>query len=542
MAKRELAVIDAETDPFKFGRVPKPFVWGFYDGKVYRHFWGNSLLECTKMMLDYLASRTEPLVIYAHNGGKFDFLFFIEYLTGKIRIVNGRILEAQIGIHTIRDSYAILPIPLSKLGAGKKEINYNLMEAPVRESHKDEILEYLEADCRALFDVVAAFLDQFGDILTVGSAAMREFKKFHKFETVSRAFDQFHRNYYFGGRCQCFETGVISTPIKVFDINSAYPDAMDKISHPIGNESEILNTITPQTFFVCWQGENYNAVPTREKFGLNFAKNEGLFWSTIHEFNAALECGMIKPHKIKHTVNFKKFMVFSDFVQYFYQARKIAQASGNKFLEIFYKLILNSAYGKFAQDPEDYVDSIILPWGEIPGEEYAMEFRHDRYAIWSKPATSFARFNVATAASITGAVRATLLRGIANSTRPLYCDTDSIFCTDMVGIKDDKILGAWKLEMEGDQIAIAGKKLYAIIKNDVCVKKASKGVNLPPLAIFAAARGDVIETRNDAPTFKLGGKVRYDKDGNELRAASFDHQFIERRVRKTTAINEGSLI
>jgi hypothetical protein len=536
MAKRAIATLDAETDPFKFGRVPKPFVWGFYDGNIYVHFWGNSLLDCTKMMLDYLASRKDPLTIYAHNGGKFDFLFFIEHLTGKIRIVNGRILEAQIGIHTLRDSYSILPIALSKLGAGKKEIDYALMEKEVREKNKAEILIYLEADCIALHKVVVAFLDQFGDILTVGSAAMREFKKFHKFETVSRAFDQFHRNYYFGGRCQCFETGVIDMPIKVFDINSAYPDAMDKIAHPIGNESEILTSITPNTFFVCWEGENFNAVPVREKAGLNFSRSEGIFWSTIHEFNAALDCNMIRPKKIKHTVNFQKFMVFSDFVQYFYQARKIAQASGNSFLEIFYKLILNSAYGKFAQDPEDYVDSIILPWGEIPGEEYHMEFRHDRYAIWSKPATSFARFNVATAASITGAVRATLLRGIANSTRPLYCDTDSIFCTDMTGVKDDKILGAWKEEKAGTQIAIAGKKLYALMDGDTCIKKASKGVNLNAEQIFIVARGGTVETRNDAPTFKLGGKVTYDKNGNETRSASFEHQFISRRIRRTALI------
>ena len=120
---KKIAVIDAETDPFKFGRVPKPFCWGFYDGDIYKQFWGNSLIDCTVLLLDYLESRKDELIIYAHNGGKFDFLFFIEKLVGKIRIVNGRILEAHLGIHTLRDSYAILPISLKKLGAGKKEID-----------------------------------------------------------------------------------------------------------------------------------------------------------------------------------------------------------------------------------------------------------------------------------------------------------------------------------------------------------------------------------------------------------------------------------
>ena len=538
MGKR-IAVIDAETDPFKFGRVPKPFCWGFYDGEIYKDFWSNSLLGCTEMLLDYLASRDDELLIYAHNGGKFDFLFFIEKLLGKIRIVNGRILEAYLGKHTIRDSYAILPISLKKLGAGKKEIDYALMEVEYREENRAEILEYLEADCVALHKVVSAFIDKFGTTLTIGSTAMKEFKKFHKFDTLSQADDEFFRNYYFGGRCQCFETGVIQTPVKVYDINSAYPDAMAKMRHPIGNRTEINKTIGPNTAFVCWEGLNANAVPVRTKDGLDFNVKQGIFWTSIHEWNMALEYDLITPKRIIHVVDFDKWMTFEAFVDYFYTMRKFAAANGNNFDEIFYKLILNSAYGKFAQNPEHYTDSIILPWGEIPSEEYTMEYRHDQYAIWSKPAYSHARYNVATAASITGAVRSVLLKGLANSTRPLYCDTDSIFCNEMVGDFDAKKLGAWKLEATGSAIAIAGKKLYALVdEKEKCIKKASKGANLPPLAIFTIARGDTVETRNDAPTFKLGGKTSLDENGEVKRAASFEHQFISRRIKKTSLINE----
>ncbi len=541
MAKR-FATIDAETDPFLYGRVPKPFCWGFYDGERYVYFWGSTRDDCTKALLHFLEDQEHEYTIYAHNGGKFDFMFFVEKLQGKIRIVNGRILEASLGKHTLRDSYAILPIPLAKLGAGKETIDYRLMEVGLREQFKEEILHYLKADCIALHRVVMAFIEKFGEQLTIGGTAMKEFQKFHQFERVSTAFDKFHRNYYFGGRCQCFEVGVIDTSIKVFDINSAYPDAMDKIAHPIGKNSEINSKIGPKTAFVCWEGLNFNAVPVREKFGLNFDVRAGLYWTTIHEFNMALEHNLIKPKKIKHVVDFDKWMVFSDFVQHFYNARNVAKASGDFFLEIFYKLILNSAYGKFAQNPEHYVDSILLPFGEIPGPEYFMEFRHDNYAIWSKPSLSQSYFNVATAASITGGVRAVLLNGIANSTRPLYCDTDSIFCEDLRVDIDDKKLGAWKFEATGDQMAIAGKKLYALMEKEKLVKKASKGANLPPLAIFTIARGDTVETRNDAPTFKLGGKTTRDEAGEVKRTASAEHTFIKRRIRKTTIQTDGELV
>lgn len=539
IGKKRVATLDAETDPFKYGRVPKPFAWGFYDGVIYREFWGTSD-KVTREMLDFLEDYPDPLIIYAHNGGKFDFMFFIEHFGGKIRIVNGRILEANLGKHIVRDSYAILPISLKKLGAGKKEIDYRLMEASTREQFKGEILEYLEADCVALHKVVVAFLDKFGEVLTVGSAAMREFKRYHKFETVSPAFDKFHRNYYFGGRCQCFETGVIETNIEVYDINSAYPDAMDKLWHPIGRASDVGEKITPDTLFVCWEGENYNAVPTRTKTGLDFNVPVGTFWTTIHEFNAALDLKVIKPKRIKHTVSFDKRMVFSDFVQYFYEARNIAKNQGNEFDVIFYKLILNSAYGKFAQDSSNFVDSIILPWGDVPGPEYYLEYRHDKYAIWSKPSVTNSFYNVATAASITGGVRATLLRGIAASTRPLYCDTDSIFCESFLGDTDNGRLGAWKHEATGNQIAIGGKKLYALMNNDECIKKASKGANLHPLAIFSIARGDTIEDRQDAPTFKIGGKVTTDDAGGVVRTGKAEHQFIQRSIRRTSGA--GSLV
>jgi len=536
--KRQIAVLDFETDPFLYGRLPRPFAWGLYANDMYRYHWEPNAWNndrCVDKLIALLESFDEPLLIYAHNGGKFDFLFLIKHLNGKIKIVNGRILEAKVGIHTIRDSFAILPIPLKQSG-GKKDIDYKFLERDVREEHKDEILDYLYHDCVSLFDLVMAFWGEFGDVLTIGSAAMREFKKFHKFETAGESFDAQFRSYYFGGRCQCFETGVIDGAIKGYDANSAYPHAMRSTYHPVSTRYSILDHVTNKSSFVCWEGQNYNAVPVRTKTGLDFTSESGTYYSTIHEFNIGLETGTIKPMRVKHAVEFAEVMTFADFVDHFYTSRLKAKADGDKFLEIFYKLILNSSYGKFAQRGDDFQDSIILPYGDIPDlapegtppdKWYVPEYTHGDYCIWSKPSPKKSYFNVATAASITGAARANLLRALSYASRPLYCDTDSIYCEMLEGRLDDKELGAWKLEFTGSQIAIAGKKLYAVMGDKLnketgemeytCIKKASKGVRLPALAIFMAARGDTVETRNDAPTFKLAGK----------------HEFIKRNVRKT---------
>ncbi len=187
-----------------------------------------------------------------------------------------------------------------------------------------------------------------------------------------------------------------------------------------------------------------------------------------------------------------------------------AKEIGDKFHDIFYKLILNSSYGKFAQNPDNFEDYILLNYGDIPADiNYQPKFIHGDYTIWAKPTEKKRFMNIATAASITGAARSILLNGICSSIRPLYCDTDSIICKSMIGNISTKKLGSWKLEAEADTIAIAGKKMYCATKNGEIVKKASKGAKLNGLAIFSIARGDTVEHFNDAPTMKLDGTMKY---------------------------------
>jgi hypothetical protein len=560
MAKKKslkIAVLDFETDPFLHGRIPVPFSWGFYDGDRYVDHWETNAWEtggAVKTLLEFLENVAfdQKYLILAHNGGKFDFLFFVEHLEGSIKIVNGRILQAEIFGHTLRDSYAILPVPLGMAG-DKLDIDYKLLEREVREDHRAEILAYQKQDCVALYNLCAAFYEEFGDNLTIGSTAMKQLKTFHPYDEFDSYHDNIFRNFYFGGRCQCFEVGVIDTRIEVYDLNSSYPYTMRSMMHPVSKYYDLTAKPGKRTAFVTWQGENYNGVPVRTKTGLDFTSRFGAtcdpksgckiatphFHTTIHEFNAGLDTGTIAPTKILEAYHFQEMASFDSFIEHFYTSRLKAKADGDKFHDLFYKLILNSAYGKFAQSPDNFEDSIILPFGEIPDKQWFgdapeetwssfIKFAHGQYAIWGKPSKKKTYFNVATAASITGGSRATLLRGLAQSTRPLYCDTDSIFCESFDGDTDNKRLGAWKLEYEGSQMAIAGKKLYALMGDKVnketgklefgCLKKASKGTTLNPLAIFMIARGDTCETRNDAPSFKL--------DGN--------HQFIRRNIRRTT--------
>ena len=513
--------LDIETDPFKHGRYPLPFAICVYDGESCKRFWGQ---DCISKMHEYLMCR-EPGIIYAHNGGRFDIFYIIKWVLGnEMRIINSRIIKAlmrcHFGHHEIRDSYAIMPFALGKYKGKtqKKKIEMWKFEADKREEHKAEILEYLDADCMALHELCVAFIAMFGTQLTIGSTAMKELRKIHTFENLdpSQDFD-FRSKYFYGGRVECFQKGVLKGDWKVFDVNSMYPFVMANCQHPIGPPSSEGSRIKATTQFITATGTNHGAFPMRTKGGgIRFDVEYGTFHVTRHEWDMAEKYGLFEVESVDRCINFEDTGNFAEFVDSFYSQRKQAILDGDEIKSLFYKFILNSAYGKFAQNPENYKEQIITDYEtdmrgmgwlcseliEAPGE--------DRYIVWSKKSEDTSRYNVAAGASITGAARAKLMEAIATAVRPVYCDTDCVICENLpIADVDASRLGAWKLEATADVAAIAGKKLYALFEKDAKVKQANKGVQITARDILDVCMGKVVQSVRDAPSFKLDGSYSY---------------------------------
>lgn len=525
--KWTFATLDLETDPFEHGKVPKPFASGFYDGEVFISFWGP---DCVARIIEAIQDRARRLkcryLVYAHNGGKFDFFYMMPWFAGDLRIVNSRIIQASIGPHEFRDSYAIMPFALKEYD--KLSIDMKKLRADVREQNKEEILVYLKRDCTSLHELVVAFHAEFGDNLTIGGSALKQLKKRHPFKSGSATFDaKFRTDFYFGGRVQVFKAGIIRMPLAIYDVNSMYPYVMANCLHPIGTAAdvEVSKKIRKNTCFVVAEGKNYGAFCSRTENGsLNFTRDVGRFCTTIHEWNAAEETGTFQAARIIKTYGFDDRVTFDEFVLHFYNQRKLAKYAGDKIHALFYKYVLNSSYGKFAQNPTNYRDYKIAPRTEAMPEPWLPEYTTDEYIIWAKPTESKHYYNICTGASITGASRAVLLRGLQDADTPIYCDTDSIICKSLRTMAvDDTALGSWKLEGMGSVAAICGKKLYAVWKEGtlfgekVCIKKAHKGAVLTPEEIWRIAEGEVITAVNPVPKFKMDGQ----------------HQFVTRNIRRT---------
>lgn len=542
-----IATWDIETDPFLYGREPKPFCNGLAYRKnneiKYRQFWGDESLVDFYL---YVSGLKEKLTIYAHNGGKFDFVYLLRMglLEQPLKIINGRIVEARFAGHILRDSYAIIPVPLAAYQ--KDEIDYNLFEVETREENKDEILKYLKMDCLYLLDLVTAFYDRFGDNLTIGGTAIKELKARCPFDRTSEEHDEVFRPFYFGGRVQCFETGEITTnkTLKIIDTNSMYPYVMADKQHFIGRNKKVtrnfehyINLETGELikdknkpYFIEFTINNRGALPKRDKDGsLNFEVDHGYFRACSHEIIVALKYGLIDILEIHCLYIPDETINFAPYVDEFIQDKIKAKKEGDKIAELFAKLLLNSAYGKFGQNPRNYFDwAIIDIESDYRPKEYVYYYPNETFVgvcrvnawklyadygdieIWRKPAPADKFFDVSVAASITSASRAVLLDAICRVERPLYCDTDSILCENVGEIElHPSDLGKWDLEAEGDNAYIAGKKLYALMKDGKTLKKACKGVNLTGEEIKRLSMGDSVESHSDAPNFKLTGGTEY---------------------------------
>ncbi len=583
MAAKPVAVIDAETDPFGSrddkGQliVPKPFLWGFDDGERYREF------ETQKELIEFLSP--QKLLVYAHNGGKFDYHFFLPFLDSysDVLIINGRLARFKIGECEFRDSYNILPIPLS--GYKKDEFDYSKMDAKCRHLHMPEIRRYLRNDCRYLFELVSKFLATYGNGVTLAGSAMKYWQKQFNQEAPQTSAD-FYANvspFYYGGRVQCFRSGIIDEPFRLFDINSAYPFAMLH-EHPIstaGSQTGAHDPAEPvidQSLYTI-RAISAGAFPFRQRGKLLFPGDETqrVYTVTGWEMRAAIETGTATVLEVMERIDYGKTINFATYVDHFYRMKQSAPKESPEY--VFAKLFMNALYGKFGANPENYGNFGIVPvdkanWFVKP--ELAEEVLEENpgaldigkhHPPWHDGKDGFPSgyywnaagtlgpwallqgglneaekryYNLATAASITGFVRSYLWRQICKIRNaggtPLYCDTDAIaFSGAGVGsFAVSKMLGDWsdEAEKEGGFIrgGIGGKKLYAFeyriprIKDGkrITHKTASKGVRLTADQIMRVAAGETVLAESEAPTFSVHS----------------DPCFVNRKVSKTTEDQE----
>ena len=208
---------------------------------------------------------------------------------------------------------------------------------------------------------------------------------------------------------------------------------------------------------------------------------------------------------------------FSEYVNHFWNARQEFKEKGDTGGEFYCKIFLNALYGKFGMDIRKHKNYTLKARSEIPrlilemeDGETIQDFKEWAILAENSPIGRKRFYNLATAASITGFVRAMLWRSICTATRPIYCDTDSI-TAEAFGpeVSLSKELGDWEVEHEYDRAVVCGKKLYAMHiagkaeNNKNNWKLASKGARLTFQDLIKIATGESVLYKNIVPTFSM---------------------------------------
>jgi hypothetical protein len=516
--KNKIGALDFETDPFRKGYAVEPFAWGvLYEDGTYYDGWGD---DCVESLADHLRD-CDPCLLYAHNGGRFDFLFMSKFLDQDATIFDGRIVRCKSGNAELRDSYLILPHALSEIGV-KLFTDYRKFARGKRELHKKSIMKYLKQDCQTLLDQVLTYRSRFGDSLTVASSSTKLLNKIHK-ENYGRAIarlslneDAYFRKFYFAGRNETFELGILNDNWKMFDVRSMFPAVMRDEKHPTGAEYLTGTDLNEQTDLIHFRGYSRGALPVRTpNGGVEFPTGTSDFFVSGYELRKALALGQVSIQRVYNAIEFTRRERFREFVDTVGEERMVAIRNGHQADAGNLKQALVRAYGKQAINLDKLSSWKILPplseiepalVKELEEEGWQPSVPGDRASFWCRPAGLIEKLravrHVALAASITGAARARLMDALSLCDRPIYCDTDGIICREL-HLPVGEEIGQWRLIDQGIEAAIAAKKCYVLSDEAGARRWASKGNDLAPADIKRLAEGAVIKWHASKPTFSI---------------------------------------
>jgi len=296
---------------------------------------------------------------------------------------------------------------------------------------------YLECDllrllCRKLFDAILETSYRPRAVYGPGALASAALEK-HGVKKYMQVLDEpintLTRHAYFGGRFDCAMFGWF-TDIWQYDIKSAYPDQirfLPCLKHATWeHETAGYERIRPRKYglyHVEWRVDPdspWPPFPHRTAQGNVFYPYIGSGWYHADEVDAALtmySSDYISITEAWHLVPHCEHVPF-DFVDLLYALRRELETNGGYDKGVVIKLILNSLYGKLAQQ-------VGGRWVQIRGEDGVLRKEH-------KPPPFQCFF---WAGAITAGTRAKILRALSE-------DTDSV-----IGIATDSLVSMRELDL-----------------------------------------------------------------------------------------------
>lgn len=470
---RQFLVYDLEWVP---GTLQVRMV-GLYDGNRYQCY-----RTVKDFILDNLTSSNRGKWFYAHAGGLADAQFVLHDLLTSLKSHGYRIKAAFSGsaaiIITVSrgknswhlvDSYWLLRDKLVRIakwigrekgGGGFEDETADPDEEGITEDESqkralarrewyattpfENLRAYNERDCVILWEAIhltqLAILEEGGQLqYTLASTGMGIFRR--RFLTrdidTSDAINDIAREAYTASRVENIQAHIDDG--FYYDVNSSFPYAM---TYPCpGPYRGLLSRLPSHEYYIA---RVRVTVPDTYLPPLPYRHGPRIFFpvGTWEGWYNGVDLQLLEKEggcieQVKQVYEFEPFTDLRQYAEAFYA--KKAAATGD-FERAFYKLILNSLYGKFAESPNK--QSMLFDPKTIDRDTMSMLMP----GVWLKESiVPVPHVHVPISAHITAIGRRTLYEFMSSCEEVHYCDTDGFSTTEILPT-DDKALGAIKLE------------------------------------------------------------------------------------------------
>lgn len=374
------------------------YACGFYINNNYKEFYKKKNKDnVLERFLNYILSDKTPnkMIIYAHNGGKFDTYILLKIILKSYECVitnfmeqSGRIINLELYSKknkkqiVFRDSINLIAGSLDDACKSFKpdivkldgDVNHNKIN--INNCHTKKIYDYtkdyLKNDCISLYLILKDFNNiiynaygfEIKEILTNASIARRVYlEKYYNPEekpqfNLSSRIDNEIRKYYFGGRNEVMtKLGRTKKDLFYVDFTSLYPYVMNKYDYQYGEMKE--EDITDKEFDNNWFGfvkvlfkhKKKNKIPLHavvkdSRLTFPYIDNPQEAIISTEEIKYSIENDLGYEYKFIKLYGYeKKDKIFKGITDDLYKMKIDAQRQSNAGLRAIAKIIINSSYG-----------------------------------------------------------------------------------------------------------------------------------------------------------------------------------------------------
>ena len=311
----------------------------------------------------------------------------------------------------LHDSAKVIPLRIDQMPKAfgieieKLEIEYN-KKRPIGYQLTEEEKEYLRHDVTIAARALRYFIDQGLYGMTIGSIALKSFKKTGNIEKnwqnlfpMDLELDSEIRQAYKGAftYVKDIETGKEQKEGLVFDVNSLYPSVMYYEQMPYGAPIKFYGKYKPDKCYpyyfqmlTCSFELKKGMLPTIQlKNNLAFIPREYVKSSKGELITMCMTCTDLElffehynVYDLEYHAGYKfkaTDKLFKEFIDYWIEIKNRSTIEGNAGMRTIAKLMLNNLYGKFASRPTGFSK---IPYFENEEVKYKLSEEEERTMMY----------------------------------------------------------------------------------------------------------------------------------------------------------------